>query len=142
MTGQVPPQPPNEAEEKQDEQWPEGRRWMERRRRDPLSGIIWAAIFIWAGLALLAGNLGLLPANLLITGWGLVFTGAGVILLLEVFIRLAIPVYRRPVVGTALVGIIFLGIGLQEMVRWELLWPLALILLGSVILLRNAARAR
>ncbi|MGA2111719.1 MAG: hypothetical protein ABSG98_06160 [Anaerolineales bacterium] len=115
---------------------------MERRRRDPLSGIIWAAIFIWAGLALLAGNLGLLPANLLITGWGLVFTGAGVILLLEVFIRLAIPVYRRPVVGTALVGIIFLGIGLQEMVRWELLWPLALILLGSVILLRNAARAR
>jgi hypothetical protein len=107
-----------------------------------LSAIIWAAIFIWAGLSLLAGNLGLLPPNLLIPGWGLVFMGAGLILLLEVFIRLAIPIYRRPVVGTALLGIIFLGIGLQGVMRWELLWPLALILLGLVILLRNAARGQ
>jgi len=142
MTGQVPPQPPAPAEEKRDEPWAGGGHWMENRRRDPLSGIIWGAIFLWAGLALLASNLGLLPANLLIPGWGLVFTGAGLILLLEAFLRLAIPVYRRPVVGTAVLGVIFLGVGLQGMMRWELLWPLVLILLGLVVLLRNAARER
>lgn len=142
MTGQPPPQPPDQATEGQNEPWPEDQHWGQRHRRDPLSAIIWAAIFIWAGLSLLAGNLGLLPPNLLIPGWGLVFMGAGLILLLEVFIRLAIPIYRRPVVGTALLGIIFLGIGLQGVMRWELLWPLALILLGLVILLRNAARGQ
>lgn len=150
MTGQTPPQRPYRAEEKeeekreekQEEKRPEQRHWEEKYRRDPLSSIIWPAIFIWAGLALLAGNMGLLPPNLLIPGWGLAFTGAGAILLLEVLIRLAMPAYRRPVVGTTILGVIFLGIGLQGVVRWELLWPLALILIGLAILLRNAGRGQ
>ena len=140
MTGQTPRQPSDQPTQGPNEPWPGEGHWGHRYRRDPLTAIIWAAIFIWAGLALLATNLGLLPPNLLIPGWGLVFTGAGLLLLLEVFIRLAVPFYRRPVVGTALLGIIFVGVGLQEVMRWELLWPLALILLGLVILLRNATR--
>lgn len=140
MTAQTPPQSPPPPEARRDEQWSSDRRWQRRYQRDPLSRIIWAAIFIWAGLALLAADLGLLPGTLLIPGWGLAFAGAGAFLLLEVFLRLAIPTYRRPVVGTAILGIIFLSIGLQQVLRWEVLWPLALILIGLVILLRSAPR--
>jgi hypothetical protein len=149
MAGPTPPQRPQWAnekeqekhEEKQDEKRPQEKHWEEKYRRDPLSSIIWPAIFIWAGLSLLAANLGLLPPNLLIPGWGLAFTGAGLILLLEVLIRLALPTYRRPVIGTTILAVIFLGIGLQGVMRWELLWPLALILIGLAILLRNAGRS-
>ena len=150
MTGQTPPQRPHWAdekeeekhEEKQEEKRPEEKRWDEKYRQDPLGGIIWPVIFVWAGLSLLAGNLGLLPPTLLIPGWGLAFTGAGLILLLEVLIRLTVPTYRRPVVGTAILAVIFLGIGLQGAMRWELIWPLALVLIGLAILLRNAGRSR
>jgi hypothetical protein len=150
MSQQTPPQRPHWAdekeeekhEEKQEEKRPEEKHWEEKYQRDPLGSIIWPAIFIWAGSSLLASNLGMLPPTLLIPGWGLAFTGAGAILLLEVLIRLALPTYRRPVVGTAILGIIFLGIGLQGVMRWELLWPLALVLIGLAILLRNAGRSR
>ena len=46
------------ADEKFDEK--EREKSEEKWHRDPLSAIIWALIFIWAGLVLLASNLGYL----------------------------------------------------------------------------------
>jgi hypothetical protein len=118
----------------------------EKYRRDPLGTIIWAFILIWAGVVWLANNFGflerlgisldILPFELPFPTevWTVFFLGAGVILLIEVLIRLLVPDYRRPVMGTIILAIVFFGIGLGS---WELFWPLVLILVGASILLRG-----
>lgn len=122
-------------EEKRHEK--EEKSWEEKWRRDPLSAIIWAAILIWAGLVLFADNLGLLVRYEPLEAWSLIFLGAGVIVLLEVLVRLLVPDYRRAVIGTFIFGLILLGIGLGDLVGWGVLWPLVLIAIGLSILLRG-----
>jgi hypothetical protein len=118
----------------------------EKYRRDPLGTLIWAIILIWAGLVWLANNFGLLdqirfrfsklPVEIPFKTevWTIFFLGAGVILLIEVLIRLTVPEYRRPVLGTFILAVIFFGIGIGN---WGLIWPLVLIVIGAVILLRG-----
>ena len=126
--------------EKQDE-----KSWDEKWRRDPLSAIVWAAILIWAGVAWLAWNLNLLDsfARLGDLGpWTFVLAGAGVILLTEVLIRTLIPVYSGPVAGSFILGVIFLGISLSDLISWDLIWPLILIGFGALFLFRGLLRRR
>ena len=138
--------------EKQEEKSPQEKNWEEKWRRDPLSAIVWAAIFIWAGLVLLANNLGylswlprLLPARAdeffgAGGAWSLIFLGAGVIVLLEVVVRMAVPDYRRPVGGTLVFAVILVGIGLGNLFGWNVIWPLILIAIGLSIILRGFLR--
>ena len=135
----------DEKDEKQEEKQHEKE---EKGRSDPLSTIVWGAIFIWAGLVLLAGNLGYLGSlglrgdfapgvfPFLVGSWGLIFTGAGVIVLGEVVVRLVMPSYRRHVVGSIILGFVFIGIGLGNLISWNVIWALVLIIIGVVILLR------
>ena len=118
----------------------------EKYRRDPLGTLIWAFILIWAGLVWLANNFGFLDRirfrftklpfdfPLRTEVWTLFFLGAGAILLIEVLIRLTVPEYRRPVMGTFILAIVFFGISLGN---WNLIWPLVLIVSGVSILLRG-----
>jgi hypothetical protein len=115
----------------------EEKTWDEKWRRDPLSAIVWAGILIWAGLALLAENLGFLARYEWLDAWGLIFIGAGAIVLLEIVIRLLVPAYRRPIGGTLILAVVLLGIGLSNMFGWEVTWPLVLIALGVSMLLRG-----
>jgi len=112
----------------------------EKWHRDPLSAVVWAAILIWAGLALLAENIGLLAPFEWLNGWGLIFIGAGGIVLLEVVIRLLVPSYRRGVGGTLVFAVILIGIGLGNLFGWSVIWPLILIAVGLSILLRGLFR--
>ncbi|GAB4400740.1 MAG: hypothetical protein Kow00123_09150 [Anaerolineales bacterium] len=120
----------------------------EKWQRDPLGTVIWAGILIWAGFILLAGNLGYLDAWAKqlgvsdLSAWNFVFLGAALLLVLEILLRLAIPAYRRPVVGTAIFALILFGIGLGDRFGWELIWPAILIILGLSILLRGFVRRR
>jgi hypothetical protein len=136
------------SEEKQEEKHGE-KNWEEKWRRDPLRSVTWAAVLIWAGLVLLGENLGLL-VNLrrLVTGpsriffaraeaWMLIFTGAGVLVLLEAIVRLVVPAYRRPVAGSIILGAVLLGIGLGDIVGWATIWPLILIGGGLILLLQS-----
>ncbi|MBN1886863.1 MAG: hypothetical protein JW850_02695 [Thermoflexales bacterium] len=125
----------DEKEEKQEEKDEKSRG--EKWRRDPLSAAIWAGILIWAGLVLLASNLGLLAPFEWLEAWSLVFLGAGLIVLLEAGIRLAVPAYRRPVAGTVIFAIILIAIGLGDLIRWEVIWALVLIAGGVIILLQG-----
>ena len=120
-----------EKEEKHNEKDQE-----EKWRRDPLSGMVWAAILIWAGLVLLADNLRLLASFERLQAWALILIGAGVILLLEVVIRLTVPAYRRAVVGTLILGLVLIGAGLGEVLSWDVIGPLVLIGVGVFILAR------
>jgi len=126
----------------------------EKWQRDPLSSIVWAAIFIWAGLVFLASNLGLLDwiknQAVVITGlsvidktlnaWPIVLAGAGVIVLLSVLVRLLVPAYRRPIWGSVILGVILLGLGLCDLVNWGIIWAVLLILAGILILTRGMRR--
>jgi hypothetical protein len=133
----------DEKLEKQDEKDEKGRG--EKWRNDPLSAVIWALILIWAGLVFLAENLGWLTQFELETPWGLVFIGAGLLVWFEVVLRLVMPQYRRPVVGTFIFGIILLGIGVglafgTTPQMWGVIFALVIIAVGVAILLRGLGR--
>ena len=142
--------------EKRDEKSPPEKSWDEKWARDPLNAVVWALIFIWAGLVFLASNLGYLgqissgeiffpgvPAlGQFLDAWPLVFIGAGVILLISVVIRLLVPAYRKPVVGAAILGFIFLGIGLGDLINWGIIWAVILIIVGISVLARGVRRSR
>jgi hypothetical protein len=122
----------------------------EKWQRDPLGTIAWAAILIWAGLVFLADNLNLLakfpvpsglPAGIEFVrpgAWSLIFIGAGVIIFIEVIIRLLVPSYRRPIGGNIFLALVFIGIGLGNIFNWQIVWPIILIALGLTIILRRS----
>jgi hypothetical protein len=133
----------DEKLEKQDEKDEKGRG--EKWSNDPLSGVIWALILIWTGLVFLAENIGWLTQLELETPWGLVFIGAGLLVWFEVALRLVMPKYRRPVVGTFIFGIILLGIGVglafgTTPQMWGVIFALVIIAVGVAILLRGLGR--
>jgi hypothetical protein len=133
----------DEKLEKQDEKDEKGRG--EKWSNDPLSAVIWALILIWAGLVFLAENLGWLTQLELDSAWGLVFMGAGLIVWLEVVLRLVMPKYRRPVVGTFIFGIILLGVGVGIAFGTTpqvlgVIFALVIIAVGVAILLRGLGR--
>jgi len=140
--------------EKREEKSPQEKSWEEKYKRDPLNPIIWGVILLWAGAVLLLSNMGMLDSLLrrtliapawagrLAQGWSLVMLGAGVILLIEVAIRLLVPLYRHSIVGTVILAIVFIGIGLGDLVSWNILWPLVLIALGLIIVARGFFRGK
>jgi hypothetical protein len=129
---------------KREEKSADEKQWEEKSRRDPLGALVWPAILIWAGLVLLAANLGLF-SNLFgrvfgITGvdtWSVILIGAGIIVLLEIVVRLIVPDYRRPVTGSLILAIILIGLGLGNLTNWGVVWPLIIIVIGLSILLRG-----
>jgi hypothetical protein len=134
-----------EKAEKEEEKEQEKRRekdqgFDEKFRRDPLAATGWALVLIWAGLVLLAENLGYLTRIAPFETWNLILIGAGVIVLLGVAIRYLVPAYRRPVGGSVILGIILLAIGLGETVGTGVVWAAALILIGVFMLLRAMVR--
>jgi hypothetical protein len=125
------------------------------RRQDRLSAVVFALILIWAGLVLLAHNVGFLDvfenalAALPLPGpdlpwsaipflslntWRVFFLGAAGIVLLELLIRLLVPAYRRRILGTVIGGIILIAIGLGS---WSLAVPSVLIAVGAYMLLKG-----
>jgi len=130
-------------DEKQEEKSPD-----EKWRRDPLGSLIWACILIWAGVVLLLETTGTL-SNLRdslnlekLEAWPVIALGAGVILLGEIVVRLMVPAYRRPIIGTLILSIILIGIGSEQITGKEVIWALILIALGAGLLIRGAFRGR
>lgn len=145
----------HEKQEKEDEKTqeksPQEKSWDEKWHRDPVSAVVWALIFIWAGFILLLNNLGALESLMKISLpgqetsfrleiWSIILIGTGIIVLAEVFIRLLIPVYRRPIGGTIFIAILLIGIGLGDIFGLEIVLPLILIALGLSVLLRGFKR--
>lgn len=126
-----------EHEKAEKEREKDEKRWDEKWRRDPLSAAVWALILIWSGLVLLADNLELFAGAGWFGTWGLILTGAGALVLLEVVLRLLVPAYRRPVGGSLIWAAILLGLGLSNLVGASIAWPLVLIALGVGLLVRG-----
>mgnify|MGYP005844488803 CR=1 FL=1 len=129
------------AQERQDEQ-SFRRSWKAEWRRDGLSAVVWAVILIWIGLVLLLENLNILPRQVGLTGWSLILLGAGVILLLEAAMRLIVPAYRRPLAGTLILAVVLLAVGAISGGGWGRMWPIVLIIIGLIVLLRSLISRR
>lgn len=109
----------------------------EKYRSDPLTSMIWAIILIWAGIAFLVTNFDIfqgIPFLQEFEGWDLVFAGVGVILLGEVIVRLTVPAYSGPVIGRLIFALVMLSIGLGDRFGWDIIWPIAIIIIGVLML--------
>jgi hypothetical protein len=133
--------------------------WSEKQRSDPISSLSWAVFLIWAGVVLLLSNLGKLDVltgfldNLGIPGvdlpfhipfvdfdaWQVFFLGAGVIVLIEILVRLVMPIYRARVFGNIIWAAILFGLALGN---WNVIWPLVVITIGIVVLVGGIFRRR
>lgn len=126
-----------EEEKQRQEHEKQEKSWDEKWRRDPLGAAVWACVLIWAGLVLLVNNLGWLARFERLEAWDLIFLGAGLLVLLEAGIRVLVPAYRRAVTGSIILGVILVAIGLGNALGWNLIWPLVIIAIGLVMLLRG-----
>ncbi|MFQ5906564.1 MAG: hypothetical protein ACE5JA_08325 [bacterium] len=122
----------NEREEEKgdgyEEWWRQGR-W---------HAVGWGLVFIWGALILLAETTNYAANFSWWDGWGVFFTGAGVIVLLG----LLIPTHRFRWVCSLIFGSILLAIGLGGLVDWGWLWPLVLFVIGVIILKAAFVRRR
>ena len=125
---------------------------------DALSSIVWAFILMWAGFVFLAANMGWfamygfdVDTNWVFHAfndwqsfgvWNLIALGAGGIILVESFVRLLVPKYRRHVGGSLIGAAVFIGIGLGGWNNWNYLWPLILIAVGINVLITGFKRKR
>ncbi len=116
------------------------------KRNDVLSSLVFAFILIWTGLVFLAAKMGWfavfgfnVDTNWAFSSfndwhklgvWNLVALGAGGIILVEFFVRLLVPKFRRHIAGTLIGSAVFIGVGLGGWLNWDYLWPIFLIAVG------------
>ena len=137
----------NEKEEKAEEKKHEkeeekGRGWDEKWRRDRGNAVTWAAVLIWGALVLLAETTGYARIFNWWIGWAVFLTGFGIIILITAIIRSIIPEHRRAVGGSLILGCILLGVGLGGLIGWGYVWPVILIAIALIILIRAFSRGR
>jgi hypothetical protein len=148
-----------EEKEEKDVAKHEEKSYDEKWRRDPIGAISWAVFLIWAGVILLLYNLDQIDVftdfldrlNLPLTelpfdlpfvderAWQVFFLGAGIIVLLEIIVRLLMPAYRRPIVGSIIWAGILFGLALGN---WEIVGPAIVIGIGIVIIFGGFMRRR
>jgi hypothetical protein len=145
----------NEKTEEKQEKDVEKReeKFEEKWRRDPLGSIVAALILIWAGVVLLAHNMGFIsaltgvldmlrvPAYDLPFEWYVPFItprgvqafllGTGAVIVVEVILRLIVKAYRRGIFGSLIGAVVCFALGLGN---WEVIWPLVVIAVGLSIL--------
>ncbi len=123
---------------------------------DVLSSVVWAFILMWAGFVFLAANMGWfamygfdVDVSWTLRSfkdwysfgvWNLVALGAGGIILVESFVRLLVPKFRRHIGGSLIGAAVFIGIGLGGWLNWNYLWPLILIAVGINVLVTGIKR--
>jgi hypothetical protein len=143
---------PEKQEEKEEEKRHEKgadargeKSWDEKWRRDPINAISWAAVFIWAGLGLIAETTGWGPDTFSWwKTWAVILAGAGVIFIVAALVRLAFPEHRRPITGNMIVGLILLAVGLGDLTSWGwgTLGAILFIGIGVIIILTGIFRRR
>lgn len=142
MEQRYPPRDEKEEEkrhEKEDEKKDE-KRWEEKYHQDALSSVTWALVLIWLGVVFLANAL----------GWwtwfwkveAMAIGGVGVIVLIVALLRLVMPQFRIPVTGSLILGLVFLGVAFWIQFGAVWFWPVVLIAVGAVFLVRSLSRRK
>ncbi|MBE0481821.1 MAG: hypothetical protein IBX68_12710 [Dehalococcoidia bacterium] len=123
-------------EKKREKEEEKGRGVEEKWRRDRITALIWAGVLVWAALVLLAETTGYADRFDWWSPWAVFLAGWGFIVLLGAMFRLLIPEHRTPVTGSLILGFVLLGIGMGGLVGWGYVWPVVLIIVALLILIR------
>ena len=120
-----------------------------KMRKGALSTVMIGLMLIWIGLVYLAYGTGWLEVYLgeqqpvrigdfwfLPAPWGVILIGAAALLLIEAMLRAFIPAFRRGLLVTLIFAVALLSLAFGEAFPWQVAWPLILIALGGVILIR------
>jgi hypothetical protein len=122
-----------QREKEQEKQQEKGRNLDEKYRRNPLGFVSWALIIIWLGVTLLLQNLDVFTDDQ--QSWAVFAWGGAVIIFAEALLRLAVPRWRRSVVGSFIWGAIWAGVGFGLWFgNWEIIGPVVVIAIGVGIL--------
>ena len=117
--------------------------WEEKWQRDRVNALSWASILIWGAIVLLIDITKSASNVAWWHGWAIFLLGAGIIILLTAFYRWLKPEHRRPLIGSFILGIILIGVGLGDLVKWseQIIGIVVLVVVASGILL-SAFRKR
>ena len=117
--------------------------WEEKWQRDRVNALSWASILLWGAVVLLVDITKSAASVAWWHGWAVFLVGAGIIILLTALYRWLKPEHRRPIIGSFILGIIFLGIGLGDLVEWseQIIGIVVLVVIAFGILL-SAFRKR
>jgi xanthine/uracil permease len=96
---------------------------------DRLDGVILAALFVWGGIAFFASVSGLVARIPVpdVTGWTVFLLGAGVIVAIEILIRLMSTDHKRSQLMDYIAAAFFFGVGLG---LWWVVVGLVLLIIG------------
>ncbi len=106
------------------------------QRRRAWEAAWWAGAFIWAGIVLLADNLDALPDVEGASIWSWILTGAGLYALALNVWRTVSPREPTPDGGDLFWTGVLLVLGLAGFFDFEIAFPVILIALGGVLLVR------
>jgi peptidoglycan/LPS O-acetylase OafA/YrhL len=117
--------------------------WDEKWRRDQVNAVSWAALLIWGAAVLFISTMNNAADIWRDHGWSIFLVGGGAIVLLTALFRYLKPEHRRSLVGSFIIGVIMLGVGLSDLVEWgeNIVWVLVLVVVAAGILL-SAFRRR
>jgi len=148
--------PDRRRDEKQDEKQGEkerekkqekGQGMDEKYRRNPVGFVAWALVIIWFGVTMLLQNLDVFGMDNEDLQWAVFFWGGGAIFLAAAILRLLIPQWRRPVVGSLIWGAVWVAVGFGfwkgwEDNIWEIIVPIVIIAVGVGILVSRLTPRR
>ena len=103
----------------------------EKYKKDPLSSVFGGMILIVIGFVFFLMYQNYISSDQI---WAYLMIGLGCVFLLDVFLRLVIPKYRKPLLGRIITAAILILIGIAGLTAIEQWWPLFLILLGVIII--------
>ena len=130
-----------QREKEQEKKQEKGQGLDEKYRRNPLGFVSFAILIIWLGVILLLQNADVIADDN--RGWAAFLWGGGAIILVGALIRLLVPAWRRPVVGSFIWGAIWVGAGFGlRYDKWEIIGPIVIIAIGVAILAGRLAPRR
>ena len=106
--------------------------WM---KSDGLDTVGWSVAAIWAGIVLLANITGFGGFGSSWESWAVFLTGAGVVTLAGVTVRIVTSIGREKIAPGIIFGAILLSIGLGEVTAW--IWVTVLVAIGFVFLQKS-----
>ena len=128
-------------EKQQEKEQEKGQGLDEKYRHNPLGFVSFGLLIIWLGVNLLLRNAGVITDN--DPGWAVFLWGGGVIIFAGAFLRLFVPAWRRPVIGSFIWGAIWVGAGFGLWYdNWEVIGPIVIIAIGVAILAGRLAPRR
>lgn len=142
-TPPIPPPPPRAEWRAERHQARHRERWG-RDDRGSLSALTWGAMLILAGTIFLANTLGLLPRWGSADVWDWIMLGAGGLLLLNAFLRVALPDFGEPSWFHIAAGLVLIALGAGRAFAFDISleqwWPVILIAIGLSTLLKGFRR--